>query len=67
MSIVEDEMNKANALRSEANRQANAEHMAEMAKQSAVIIPMNAVKESWDKRQARWAQLKILAAKQQKQ
>ena len=57
MSLVEEEMRKANVLRAEANRQADAQHMAEMAQKAAAdaLIPKNAVKDAWDKRQANWS------------
>jgi hypothetical protein len=57
MSLVEDEMSRQNALRAEDRRKADAEHMAEMAKQSAMVIPKDTIKENWDKRLERREQL----------
>ena len=60
MSFEEDVNRHNNERRAEEGRQANVEHMAEMAQKAAAdaLIPKNAVKDAWDKRQARWEQLK---------
>ena len=56
MSFVEDVNRHNNERRAEEGRQANVEHMAEMAQKAAAdaLIPKNAVKDTWDKRQAKW-------------
>ena len=72
MSIVEEEMQKYNALQAEERLRANAEHMAEMAKnivitKPAVVVPSvdGSVQGVWKARAARW--IKVLAEKQKKQ
>jgi hypothetical protein len=60
MSFVEDVNRYNNERRAEEGRQANVEHMVEMAQKAAAdaLIPKNAVKDAWDKRLERREQLK---------